>query len=449
MRRNEENIDFQNDRTVSLVAGDVLKQVGFSRNFNIWMGFLTVALIVCLYAYTIQLRKGLSVTGLGDLVSWGMYIATFVFFVATSLVGMLISSVLGLIGYTWIKPIARIAEIIAVAFAALAGVVIVSDMGRPERLAYVFIFGRIQSPIVWDITVVTTYLVISLLLYFIPLIPDLAISRGRIGHTPKLLQKTYEILSLKWNHSSEQFRILFRSLRILLILIIPNAFAIHTVTSWLFAVNPRSGWNSTIFGPYFISGAFVVGVAAVIILMYIVRKTMDMSKYLTNDHFDKMARVMVIVSLIYLYFNINEFLVPGYKMEKFDALHLKDLFTGEFAPTFWFAQIGGIILPIVALLFRRMRKPVPMLIISVIVFIASWVKRMIIVVPPLAVPYLPKQHYPDQWMVYKPTLIETLITMASFILAVMIISVLVKLFPVISIWEVAEEKKREAMKSQE
>ena len=293
MRRNEENIDFQNDQTVSLVAGDVLKQLGFSRNFNIWMGFLTVALMACLYAYTIQLRKGLSVTGLGDLVSWGMYIATFVFFVATSLVGMLISSVLGLIGYTWIKPIARIAEIIAVAFAALAGVVIVSDMGRPERLAFVFIFGRIQSPIVWDITVVTTYLVISLLLYFIPLIPDLAISRGRIGHTPKLLQKTYEILSLKWNHSSEQFRILFKSLRILLILIIPNAFAIHTVTSWLFAVNPRSGWNSTIFGPYFISGAFVVGVAAVIILMYIVRKTMDMSKYLTDDHFDKMAKVMV------------------------------------------------------------------------------------------------------------------------------------------------------------
>jgi molybdopterin-containing oxidoreductase family membrane subunit len=443
MRKTEKNTDFKEDQTVDLVAADVLKQVGFSRNFNIWMGFLTAALLVCLYAYSLQLRKGLSVTGLGDIVSWGMYIATFVFFVATSLVGMLISSVLGLIGYKWIKPISRIAEIIAVAFAALAGVVIVSDMGRPERLSYVFRFGRVQSPIVWDITVVTTYLTISLLLYFIPLIPDLAISKGRIGHTPKFLQKTYEVLSLKWTHSSAQFRLLFKSIRILLILIIPNAFAIHTVTSWLFAVNPRAGWNSTIFGPYFISGAFVVGVAAVIILMYIVRVTMDMSKYLTDDHFDKIGKVMVIVSLLYLYFNINEFLVPGYKMEKVDALHLNDLFAGKFAPTFWFAQIGGILLPIIALLFRKMRKPLPMLIIGVIVFIASWFKRLIIVVPPLADPYLPKQNYPVQWLTYKPTLIETLITTASFILALMIISVLVKLFPVISIWEVAEEKRKE------
>ena len=138
-----------------------------------------------------------------------------------------------------------------------------------------------------------------------------------------------------------------------------------------------------------------------------------MSKYLTDDHFDKMARVMVIVSLVYLYFNINEFLVPGYKMEKFDALHLNDLFVGKYAPMFWFVQIGGIILPIILFLFKSMRRPLPMMIVSAIVVIASWFKRFIIVVPTLDNPYLPKQHYPDAWMFYKPTLIETLITMAS------------------------------------
>jgi len=440
MRRSEVNTNFILDKKLDSIASDILKPVGISRGFIIWMGFLTLSLLACIYAYSIQLDKGLIVTGLRDYISWGMYISTFVFFVATSLIGMLISSVLGLIGYTWIKPIGRIAEIIAVAFAAIAGVVIVSDMGRPERLAYVFMYGRIQSPIFWDITVVITYLVISLLLYFLPLIPDLAICKGRIGHLPKWLQRTYEILSLNWIHSPQQYKVLLKSIRILLILIIPTAFAIHTVTSWLFALNPRAGWNSTIFGPYFLSGAFVAGVAAVIIVMYFVRNNFKMNKYLTPDHFDKMGKLMVLVCIVYLYFNINEFLVPGYKMETFDAIDLTDLFTGKYALMFWSAQIGGIFLPIVFLLFKRMRKPLPVLIISIVVLAASWIKRLVIVVPTMANPYLPKQYVPDAWMIYKPTLIETAITMGSLILVIMIISVLVKLFPVIPIWEMAKEQ---------
>ena len=162
------------------VAEDVLRNVRFNRGFILWMGFLSAVLLVCLYAYVIQLRKGLGVTGLRDITSWGMYISQFVFFVATSLIGMLISSVLGLIGYKWVKPIARIAEIIAVAFAAVAGLVIISDMGRPDRFTYLFMYGRIQSPILWDVTVVTTYLLVSLMLWFIPLVPDLAIAKDRL-----------------------------------------------------------------------------------------------------------------------------------------------------------------------------------------------------------------------------------------------------------------------------
>jgi Ni/Fe-hydrogenase subunit HybB-like protein len=439
MSKSEVNTKFLQGNKLDSIATDILRPVGISKGFIIWMGFLTVSLLVCIYAYSLQLKRGMIVTGLRDYISWGMYIATFVFFVATSLVGMLITSVIGLIGYQWIKPIGRIAEIIAVAFATIAGVVIISDMGRPERLPYVFMYGRLQSPIFWDITVVITYLVISLLLYFLPLIPDLAISKGRIGHMPKWLQRIYSILSLNWNHSPVQYKILLKSIRILLILIIPCAFAIHTVTSWLFALNPRAGWNSTIFGPYFLSGAFVCGVAAVIIVMYFVRNNFKMEKYLTFNHFDKIGKLMVLVSIVYFYFNLNEFLVPAYKMEKFNALEINDLFTGDYARMFWFAQIGGIILPIVLLLFRRMRKPLPMLIISIIVLIASWFKRLIIIVPTMANPYLPKQYVPDTWMVYKPTIIETSITMGSVILTVMIITVLVKLFPVIPIWEMAEE----------
>jgi len=422
------------------VAADLLRPVRINTGFLLWMGFLFVALAVCLYAYSIQLRKGLSVTGLRDYISWGMYIANFVFFVATSLVGMLISSVLGLIGVKWIKPIARIAEIIAIAFAAVAGLVIVSDMGRPDRLPYVFMFGRVQSPILWDVTVVTTYFVLSLLLWFIPLIPDLAVAKTRLTNQPGFLVKTYELLSFKWAHHEEQYKILNKAVRILLILIIPTAFAIHTVTSWLFAVTPRAGWDSTIFGPYFISGAFVSGTAALIIAMYFFRINYKFQNYLTDFHFEKIARIFVLVSIVYLYFNLNEFLVPAYKMKTFDVIHLKELFTGGYALLFWGIQIFGLILPIILLLFKQIRKPFPLFIISLFVLSASWFKRFIIVVPPQAHPYLPVQNVPAEWHLYSPTLIETAITLASIILVLIIITLLSKLFPVLPVCELAEEE---------
>ena len=191
---NHEHTFNPNDPKLDKIAKDLLKPVRFNGAFQAWMGILSIILIACIYAYIIQLREGLSVTGMRDYVSWGLYIANFVFFVAASLVGMLVTAVLGLIGLEWQKPIARIAEIIAVAFATVAGLVIVSDMGRPERLLNVFIHARVQSPILWDVTVVTTYMVISFLLYLLPLIPDLAIAKGRLNNPPSWLVKAYEIL---------------------------------------------------------------------------------------------------------------------------------------------------------------------------------------------------------------------------------------------------------------
>lgn len=435
-----QNTSSQYQEKLDLVSSDILKNVRINKGFILWMGFLSVSLILCLYAYTLQLRQGLVVTGLRDATSWGMYISNFVFFVATSLVGMLISSVLGLIGMKWIKPIARIAEIIAVAFAAVAGLVIISDMGRPDRLPNVFIYGRVQSPILWDVTVVTTYFLVSLLLWFLPLIPDLAIAKTRLKGRPVFLIKTYDFLSFKWVHHESQYKILKEAMRILLILIVPLAFAIHTVTSWLFAVTPRAGWDSSIFGPYFISGAFVSGTSAVIIAMYFFRVNFKLQKYLTEDHFEKTARVLVLVSIVYIYFNLNEFMVPGYKLKSLDAIHIKELMSGSYAPLFWGVQLLGLVIPAVLLLFRRMRRPFPLMIISIFVLVASWFKRFIIVVPPQAHPFLPIQNVPNSWFVYKPTLIETAVTIGALIMVLMIITILSKLFPVLPIWELSEEE---------
>ncbi|MEI6173014.1 MAG: NrfD/PsrC family molybdoenzyme membrane anchor subunit [Bacteroidota bacterium] len=429
-----------NKFTIDKITSDLTHHIRINKGFLIWMGFLTASLLVCLYAYSLQLRNGLGVAGIRDYVTWGLYLSNFVFFVAASLIGMLISAVLGLIGMKWLTPITRIAETIAVAFAAVAGLVIVSDMGRPERLLYVFMYGRPQSPILWDVTVIITYFTLSLLLMFLPLIADMAIIHRRVASLPTWLKPVYKVLSLNFTDQPEQNKIINRAIRILLILLIPAALSIHTVTSWLFAVTSRPGWDSTIFGPYFVSGAFVAGSAAVVIAMFFFRRNYKLQDYLTDLHFDNMGKVLATVSLVYLYFNINEFLVPGFKLKRGDAIHLQELFAGKDALMFWTVQVGGLILPILFLLFRRFRKPLPILIISVVVLIAAWFKRYLIVIPTQEHPFLPIQHVPQNFVHYSPTLIETLISIAPFILVLMIITLISKFFPVIPLHETAREK---------
>jgi len=423
------------------ITTDLLRPIRLNKAFILWIGVLGISLLICLYAYTIQLRDGLGVAGIRDYVSWGMYISNFVFFVATSLIGMLISAVLGLTGVKWASPLARIAEIIALAFAAVAGLVIVSDMGRPDRLLYVIIHGRIQSPIVWDITVVSIYVVISALLLYLPLIPDLKTCSDKLDKMPPFARNIYKALSLNWSDTPEQQKIIRQTTRALAIFIIPVALAIHTVTSWLFANTSRAGWDSTIFGPYFVTGAFVCGCAAVIIAMYFYRVNYRLKDYITDMHFDNMGKLLVLVSLVYLYFNLNEYMVPGYKMKKFEAIHLNELFTGAHAFLFWSTQLLGLVIPIIVLLFKRMRKPFPMLIIGIFVLVGAWFKRYIIVVPTQEHPYLPIQNVPLNFKVYTPTLIEILITIAPFILVLLIVTILSKLVPIVSIHETVEETK--------
>jgi Ni/Fe-hydrogenase subunit HybB-like protein len=436
----EMNQKSQIERIPEKLGNDLFRTVRLNRPFHIWMGFLSIILIICLYFYYTQLRDGLGVAGIRDYVSWGMYISNFVFFVATSLVGMLISAVVGFSGQKWVTPVTRIAEMIAVAFSALAGLIIVSDMGRPDRLLNVFIHARVQSPIFWDVTVVTTYFTISLLLLYVTMIPDLSLGSRFISDRPKIVQWLYRVLSLGWKGSIVEEKFLKKAVRVLLILIIPFALAIHTVTSWLFAVNSRPGWDSTIFGPYFVSGAFVSGVSCLIIAMYFFRKNYKLEEYLTDFHFDKIGKLLVLVSLIYLYFNVNEYLVPGYKMKKFEATHIQELFAGKHAILFWGTQIFGLILPIILMIIKPFRKPLPLLVIGIFVFAGSWLKRYIIVVPVQEHPFLPIQHVPELFKVYTPTFTEIMISVAPFIMVLMIISVLAKLFPVVPIWETAAER---------
>jgi molybdopterin-containing oxidoreductase family membrane subunit len=426
------------DKIVSDLSRSMVKKDELTR---FWFFILIMFAGVGLWGWIIQVKNGLGVTGMGDYVSWGLYVANFVFFVAVSLVGLLISSVLQLLKFSWARTISRAAEQIAIASVALAGIIIVMDMGRPDRLLNVFFHGRFASPIVWDLTVVSTYLAISVLLFYIPLIPDLALLRDRPAPgIPAWKLKLYKILSLGWKGNPMQYKTVAHAVRVLMILIIPIGLSIHTVTSWLFAATLRPGWDSTIFGPYFVIGAFVAGTAALIILMYVYRLRYGLKEYYEDVHFDNMGKLLVLVCLVYLYFNINEFMVPVYKMKLADGVHLKTLFSGGYAFLFWFVQIVGLILPILLIVMKFFRKPLPLTIISVVVLVSAWFKRYLIVIPTMEHPFLPVQNVPEHFHHYTPTSTEIMIMLFSFFASLLIISVLAKLFPVITIWEHAEDK---------
>lgn len=435
------NSEKNSPQIMAKIRKDLLAPIVNHKGAGLWMGFLLTGLALFFWGYIIQLQEGLVVTGMRDYVSWGMYIANFVFFVAVSLIGMLLSAVLGLLNIKWVKPITRIAEIIALAFVMIAGLVIIIDMGRPDRFLYIFLHGRLQSPILWDVTVITTYVVISLLLLVLPLLPDLGIMKKYMkDDVPKWQWNLYNILSLGWANTPNQYKILHRSVRVLMILIIPVALGIHTVTSWLFASTLRPGWDTTIFGPYFVTGAFVSGVAAVIIAMYFFRNNYKLKDYLTNFHFERMGRLLVLVSLVYLYFNINEFLVPAYKMKTMDAHHLHTIFTGDYAWMFWLTQIFGLILPILVTITKWGRKPGPLLITSIFVIVGAWFKRYLIVIPTLVHAHLPIQNVPQNFKEYMPTGLEITLTVGTIFMALIIITMLAKLFPIVPMWEVAEEE---------
>ena len=431
------------DNSVTLsseqIEQDLLPQK-FGKRGMIWTAALILICLIGAYAYYRQLKYGLVVTNMRDYVSWGIYISNFVFFVAISLVGSLITAIFRLANVKWATPLTRIAEIIAVSAIVFASLIIIVDMGRPERMLYLFLHGRIQSPIMWDVIVIGTYFFISLLLLYLPLLPDLKILIQFKEKTSKALNKLYRFQGSFWKGTADQLKISKKSITLLCIVIIPVAFCIHTVTSWLFATTYRPGWDSTNFGAYFISGAFLVGAGGVVVAMYIFRRFYRLEKYITEKHFEKMGRVVVMLALLYLYFNVNEYLVPAFKMKKPEEAHLTQLFTGEFASLFWFAILIGMILPILILLFKKGRRPLPMFIAGMMVVVGAWFKRYLIVTPTLLHPFLPMQDVPASYHHYFPSWEEWAIAMGSMAGVLLVITFFARIYPIIPIQETITEQ---------
>lgn len=398
------------------------------------------------FAFAWQCIHGLGVTAMSNYFSWGVYIINFVFFIGVSHAGTLVSAILRVTGAEWRQPITRMAEGITVIALCIGGPMVIIDMGRPDRMFSLIIHGRLQSPILWDVISVTTYLTGSLIYLYLPMIPDLALLRDHPAEFAAWRRRLYRTLSLGWTGTKDQWHRLERGIAAMAIVIIPVAVSVHTVVSWIFSMTLRAGWHSTIFGPYFVVGAIFSGIAALILAMAIFtwyfRPNLD--RYITIGVFKKLASLLLAVNLIYIYFTISEYLTMGYTSEGPDRRLLDSLFTGQYAVQFWVMAIIGLIIPAILLALPWTRTFKGIVTAAVCVNIGMWLKRYVIVVPTLASPFMPIVGTDGKPLNYIPTWVEWSITAGAFSGFCLLYLLFSKVFPIVSIWEIKNQHQHAA-----
>lgn len=428
---------------------DVLKSITYtSTKGKLWIVLLLLIFISGVIAYVIQLKNGLVVTAMRDYVSWGLYISMFIFFIGISHVGALMSSILRLTGAEWRYPITRMAEAITFSSLLFAGIMPILDMGRPDRILNILFHGRIQSPILWDVIAIATYFVGSTIYLYLPMIPDIAMLRDKLNYASRFRKKIYRFLAVGWKGTDEQKQLLEKGMNIMTAIILPVAISVHTVVAWLLAMTLRTGWNSTILGPYFVSGAIMSGAAAVLIAMAVFRNAYKLEQYITKVHFKNLSLLLFVLTLIYAYFNINEYGVPSYKMAKPEHEYLNELFYGAHAPLYWSVQILGLLVPLILLGFKRTRNSIGWIVFaSSLIVIGAMVKRYIIVIPTMLHPFISIQNPPAGYGSYFPSIVEWLVTFGAIAGFMLVYTLFSKLFPIITLWETADAIKNKGNES--
>lgn len=397
-------------------------------------GFLLlIGVIWGVYAYIVQLTKGLSVTGMNNNVAWGIYITNFVFFIGISHAGTLISAILRVSNAEWRRPITRVAEAITVFALVLGGLQILLDMGRPERALNVIFYGRLGSPLLWDVCCITIYLMSSLFYLFLPLIPDMAILRDN-ENISGWRKDLYRILSLGWSGNHEQKERLEKAIGIMAIAIIPIAVSVHSVVSWIFGMTIRPMWHTTILAPYFVVGAIFSGIAMLLIVMVVIRKVYSLEHYFKPIHFDFLGSLLVVMCALWFYFTLTEYVTTGFGglTEELHVFTAKVI--GEFAVWFW-VMLACMTISFILLAFFKKKYPIGATVwASFFIIIGMWIERYSIIVPTLT-NYAAPNH---EVLIYAPSWVEWSIMFASFCGFVLLYYLFIKLFPIISIWEVEE-----------
>jgi len=420
---------------------DLLRSIEDSGvGFRVTTGLLMLVILTCWVLFGRQILYGLGVTGLNQPVAWGFYIVNFVFFIGISHAGTLISAILRLSQAEWRRPITRMAEVITVVVLGIGAFHPVLDLGRPERALNIFTAGRLQSPLLWDVSAISAYFMASTVYLYIPLIPDIAILRDR-GAWPRWF---YSFAAWGWQGTPRQHAVLERAVSIMMVLVIPVAVSVHTVISYIFAMTLQPAWHSTIFGPYFVVGAIFSGIAALLIVMIVLRRIYHLERYLKQIHFDYLSRLLLVMSLLWFYFTFSEFLTAFFGNEPSEMRVFFYKISGPYAPFFWGMVMCNFVVPVLILSFRRTRKIPGILIASILVVVGMWLERLNIVVPSLANPRLP---LPTGF--YIPSLIEWGMFaggIATFILGFVVFA---RFFPLISIWEIQEGREQSVRETTE
>jgi Ni/Fe-hydrogenase subunit HybB-like protein len=390
-------------------------------------------------AWIIQLRQGLGVTGLSSSVPWGIYIVNFIFFVGISYAGTLLSAVLRLVNSEWRRPVTRVAEIVTVASLVIAASMIFADMGRPGIAPIKIITaGRAESPLIWDVVVLSTYMFAALLFLLLPLIPDAARCLDRHPTGQGLRYRLYRWVAMGWRDTADQRKRLEKAMGILAITIIPVAILAHSAVAWIFGVTARPTWNSTIFAPYFVLGAVFSGTAVIILVIAAYRRAHGLQAFFTDSHFVKLGYILLTLNLVYMYFTFSEYWTIGYTAPATEyQAPLEAILSGAHAWAFWFAILLGMLLPALLVAFPWTRTVGGITAASALVVVGMWLKRWIIVVPPLE-----SGLTPATLGTYGPTWIEWAITAAGVAALALVFLLFQRVFPIIAVWEVEHGQDR-------
>jgi Ni/Fe-hydrogenase subunit HybB-like protein len=413
-----------------------------------WVGFaIAFALVMLLmYAVTYLLLIGTGIWGIMIPVGWGFAIINFVWWIGIGHAGTLISAILLLLRQQWRTSINRFAEAMTLFAVACAGMFPLLHMGRPWLAYWMFpypdtmkMWPNFRSPLAWDVFAVSTYATVSLLFWYVGLLPDLATLRDRSKNP--VAKVVYGMLAMGWRGSAVHWYRHETASLLLAGLATPLVLSVHTIVSFDFAFGIIPGWHATIFPPYFVAGAIYAGFAMVLTLSIPVRKVFGLEDFITMRHLDNMGKVLLATALIVGYGYMMEAFSAYYSSDPYERFMILNRMFGPYAGMYWCLIACNIVTP-QFLWFRKVRSKVGALFaIAMVVNVGMWLERFVIVVTSLHRDFLP-----SSWGMYYPTRWDFAIFFGTIGLFVMLLFLFLRFLPLISIYEmralVSEEEKK-------
>ncbi|NQW30074.1 MAG: polysulfide reductase NrfD [Ignavibacteria bacterium] len=379
---------------------------------------------------------GIGVWGLNNPVGWGWDITNFVFWIGIGHAGTLISAILYLFRQKWRTAINRSAEAMTIFAVLCAMTMVLSHTGRPWLFYWLLpypnqmqMWVNFRSPLMWDVFAVNTYFTVSLMFWFIGLIPDLATLRNYVKS--KIAKTVYGILSLGWTGSNRSWHHYEIAYMILAGISTPLVLSVHSVVSMDFTVGIMPGWHTTIFPPYFVAGAIFSGFAMVMTLLLIVREVLDLKQFITLKHLDNMNRIMLATGMMVGYAYSMEMFIAWYSGNPWEKWVFINRAFGDYAWAYWTMVTCNVVSPQV-FWFKKIRRSIPvMFVISIFINIGMWFERFTIIATSLHHDFLPAS-----WGYYSPTWVEISIFVGTFGIFLTLFLLFAKFVPVIAISEV-------------